>query len=573
MATGLNVNGKIVKRPGVYAYILSGIQNPPLTTSYGNVVIIDDGIGAGFGGGSGVNGLLKQGKDSIYDFTSIQDFQAFAKGGELWNLAQPLFKPILNNPQIQGISKLTFIRACTTTPASTTVALTNGNVIFKTKDEGLNANGALTSGVLTSGYGALLIASPATPGMYRLNIYHSTFKGLDPLNNAPYDNIAAIDTTPMLVVQSPDVLTVGQLSAWMQTDVTFNQGFTWVSSTVPTTTTTTTAATTTTTTTGGGTTTTTTTSTTTLAPLGIILPGDVTGTYFLAAGGTETYNAQSFTDALNAVKDCDNNFFLCTKYFTDYNHANNVAIFNFITSGDSKFEKMMVVAAGYAKADLTVTTNAAAQYYNNDRVIVSHSGGKKPSRNIGGFTLYSQLHVAANALGRLAGLTPQTPLTWKTLDYSAMTHVINDNEKDYCLDNGILVASYDAELSAVVILQDINTLQNNDYLINEDSTSFNIAIKRIVYQINREIIIGAKKTFFGNQTQGANRNTVSAIDVEMWLVKYLQSRLATPTQDNLILGFKDIVVTTSQDNVTVTYKIGVNSEISKILFVGTLITI
>ena len=116
MATAISVNGKTVTRPGVYALTKSGIKNPSPNLSYGNVCIIDDGIGTMWGGGSGVSGTLKSGVDAVYELTTIQQFRDFVKGGELWNLAKPLFKPAENG--INGISKAFLVRACETTPAT-----------------------------------------------------------------------------------------------------------------------------------------------------------------------------------------------------------------------------------------------------------------------------------------------------------------------------------------------------------------------------------------------------------------------------------------------------------------------
>lgn len=578
MATKLNVNGKLVQRPGVYAFIQSGIQNPPLTTSYGNICIIDDGIGAGWGGGSGVNGELKQGKDSVYNFNSIKDFRNFIKGGQLWNMAQPLFKPILNNPQINGISKLTFVSAKTSTAATVAFSLTHGTFSFKTRDEGTNANGALTGDVLTGGYGGLIVSSPNT-GYYRLQIWHGSYKGIDPLNNAPYDGITAANSKPVLVLESPDMRTIGNIVAWMQTDKTFNQGFVYVTSNVPaTTTTTTTTASPTTTTTTTSTSTSTTTTTTTAIPLGIIVSGDVTGDYVLAAGATESYSDSDFDAALNAVKDVDNTFFLALGYGdsnnSGYKSYANQQIFNFITSGDSKYEKFMIVGAGYNKADYKTTTYDAVQYYNNDHVIVVHGGAKRASRNVSGFTLYHQLYKAANVLGRLCGLEPQVSSTFKSLDFDGEIHILDDNEIDYALTNGILVSYKDEDLGAIVILQGINSLQNNEFLVNEDNTSFSIQIKRIDAQLNKEIMIAAKKKFFGNQTGGGNRNTISPADVKEFTEDELSSKVASDVRgDNLILGYRNIVTTQGQDNTTTTYDFAVNSEINKMLWIGTKVEI
>ena len=118
MATAINVKGRIVTRPGVYSDIKSGIKNPPLALSYGNICIIDDGIGAGYGGGAGINGTLNSNQDAIYAFNTIQDFRDFVKGGPLWLIAEPLFKPA--GAGVSGVSTVFFIRAANTAPATIT---------------------------------------------------------------------------------------------------------------------------------------------------------------------------------------------------------------------------------------------------------------------------------------------------------------------------------------------------------------------------------------------------------------------------------------------------------------------
>ena len=63
MATSVYFNGKLRTLPGVYSTITSGESSASRNLDYGTVLLIDTGVyGAGFGGGSGVNGTDKQGK-------------------------------------------------------------------------------------------------------------------------------------------------------------------------------------------------------------------------------------------------------------------------------------------------------------------------------------------------------------------------------------------------------------------------------------------------------------------------------------------------------------------------------
>ena len=144
MPTIQTFGGAQIIEPGVYSQIKSGITNSPQTASFGNVMIIDTGSGAGFGGGSGVNGTITNKKGAIYGFNTIRDFRAFVRGGKLWDIAEYLFTPVNGAP---GPQTVFLIRAATTAPASATYTLTNGSFVIRTKNEGTGANGVSASGV------------------------------------------------------------------------------------------------------------------------------------------------------------------------------------------------------------------------------------------------------------------------------------------------------------------------------------------------------------------------------------------------------------------------------------------
>jgi len=92
MATSVYFNGKLRTLPGVYSTITSGESSASRNLDYGTVLLIDTGVyGAGFGGGSGVNGTDKQGKDAVYEFETLSDFRDFVKGGMFWKCAEALF--------------------------------------------------------------------------------------------------------------------------------------------------------------------------------------------------------------------------------------------------------------------------------------------------------------------------------------------------------------------------------------------------------------------------------------------------------------------------------------------------
>ena len=92
MAKNIIFDNKKTNRPGAYSRIKSGIKNPPADLDFGGLTIIDDGtLSSGWGGGSGVAGTHKTGKDSIYTFEGIDNFKAFMGGGYWHLLSNPLF--------------------------------------------------------------------------------------------------------------------------------------------------------------------------------------------------------------------------------------------------------------------------------------------------------------------------------------------------------------------------------------------------------------------------------------------------------------------------------------------------
>jgi len=68
-------------------------------------------------------------------------------------------------------------------------------------------------------------------------------------------------------------------------------------------------------------------------------------------------------------------------------------------------------------------------------------------------------------------------------------------------------------------------LQKNTYLLNDDGTTHSKQLYRIAHQINKEIIITAKAELLKNPN-GTNRNTLSELDVQQWVKRFLSSKVA-----------------------------------------------
>jgi hypothetical protein len=144
-------NNKSTNLPGVYTEFVSGVNNQPISASFGNILVIDTGKGSsgyrgsGFSGGAGIDGTLLSAIDSIQEFNSINDYRKSIKGSELWLLADPLFQP-QGAGNGQGVPKVFFAKAATTSPAEIEYTYTgggsNGGVFnVQVRDEGYVGNG------------------------------------------------------------------------------------------------------------------------------------------------------------------------------------------------------------------------------------------------------------------------------------------------------------------------------------------------------------------------------------------------------------------------------------------------
>ena len=652
MATKIIIKGQQTSLPGTYATIGSNIQNPPANLPYGQLLLIDDGIGAGWGGGSGIEGELNQGVDSIYSFDDLASAQAFLKGGPLWHLAEAAFLPA--DIGIQGVSRLHIIHARQTTRGSITYSLTNGTIVLSPKDEGLASNGTIVSGNLTQGYGCKLIAGP-TSGKFILQIYHGSYKGIDPLNNTPYDQSVAL-SNPTLIVASPEVATLQELQAWMNSSSIVNAGFTFSIGIVPivispvvgvapssgtmsigyivndgetyvvnvagqpiysftkTPTETTenliaaairAGITASASTNGGWTATGTGTQVilqgtvamgdsyngatcnitypggssgsgiangVTAVPGGTITTGpivtnDVTNNlgFKPSVGATETYNAAMFQAALEAIQNLDAPSVVTLN--PDPQSVNNSLLLE-ANKANLKYTRRMYVPGGSNKYEFETVSVAAAEYYDTDYVSVIHGRFTRNTRN--GSRVYSQLYKACMIAGRISGLAPQVPVTLKSVNIDSEVHKLSLKEQERALSKGVMVTVSDAELGYHVVLQGINTIQNNEYLVDAN-TSHDLAVCRIVDQLNKELVIQGKRRFFSNPTSGPNRNTTSPQDVQTWTESYLRSRTATAQQDNLIIRVEDVAVTILGDTYKIEYSFVPNYPVNKIVFAGVML--
>lgn len=634
MATRVVVNGKTIIRPGVYAIVISGIKNTPSALAAGNVLIIDDGLGASFGGGAA---------GTVYNFTTVQDFQNFVKGGVLYDLAVPLFQPLPNQPTISGATQVSLIHARTATPAVIDFTIAAGNCAFTTIDQGLNANGVQDgSDILRNGYAGKLtqLNAPTGTSGYTHVVVTPASTGVAEVDTLTVatpqvgDVLTAVIAGQTITYTIPTGATAASVAAAIQAAIAANSTITaLITATVAGAVITLTAVT-------EDVAFTATSSVTAAlgqfvftfshgtfvgidplnnvpynniseansAPLqiiasppvstldqlkawananstmlqgftwnigtGAITSEDVTNNAgnILASGGTEDYTDAAFQAALATTLNTNINFFLSLQY----GNANmlNEHNFNLITQCTAgKYEKQVWIGGGALAADYTNYTAPAAQSLNNDDCVLVHGDGKTTVN--GGYLRRSSLWKTAACLGRAAGVAVQTPLTMKQIGIDAEWDPLPDtllgDDNVGPLALGVLCTYYDDELGYMACLEDVNTLQNNLNLVNPDASSFNIALMRIEAQLNKELAYYLKQTFFSNTTTGPNRNTLSAVDITNAVTAFLQSRIATPQADNYILSFSNIVVTYQQDNIFVSYNFTPNFEVSKVIVTGIMV--
>ena len=539
-------NRRVVE-PGAYSQILGGSTQSPDVATTGNVMIIDDGIGAGYGYGSGINGQLASALGSIYAFDRLDDFQKAVRGGALWEAAKLLFNPSRDS-RVKGCNRLFYVTAATTVKSTITFSWTGGycitagiaggTITFHGVTEGVRANGALTSSILTTGFAMKMVAGTIDNTKFMLQLWQGTYKGLDD-DNVPFDDIAAASTQPSLLAQSPEFTNIADVITWAKTDAVLNQYYIHGTSTVTGT--------------------------------GVVDATDLANNtgYKLSVGGTTTYNAADYTSVLDAIKEVDNTFFLSCQYGDNAQNLKNSQLLAHMQT-QAEFDKFMVVGGGADATKLTQTNGSipSALFFNSEKVYVAHSSIRVPSSSAAlGYKVRSTFYHAAAQCGRMAGLEPQTPLTWKDLNVIGVTHEMTLNQREQCLLAGVLHLKNVAGLGWVVN-QDVNTLQKNSQEINEDGTSFEGSLMRIAAILNKELTINLRAKFTGK-----NVATASPADVKTFVEGYLQFRTANKQTDNLIILGKNVNVQLKGSDYDIKYSFVGNGPINRLFTSGFMLDI
>lgn len=536
MATTQYLGEKEIFEPGSYGNTESGIQAEPASATYGNVLIIDTGLGARFGAGSGVDGQFKRGKDSVSEFSSLAAFSEALGGGAFAPIAKALYKPSKQR-SVKGVNKVFFVKCATTTAASLKISFGLGatsDITIAALNEGLCANGTLLNGELTRGYAARMRKAPQDNTLYILDFFRGQFGGSNDSGEAILGTNEE-DSKPKIICSSAPFKNTKTLTDWMLRNREFNQHFMLQ---------------------------------TALLPIDVVA-ADLTANinYQLFAGGTELYDETLLGDVLDSVADVDYTFLLSDQSGSAATGLTNTQYMQHLLT-EAVNQKYMVIAGGSLSTDAEQSIDAA-RYFDSSRAIIVHGAVGKTRPGRPGFMLHSSLYKAALVLGRICGISPETPVTFKDLDYEFEVHDLKAKERRNMLNNGVLHTKKDG--SVFVVNEGINSLQLNDKVINiETGESHLISVERIGAHLNKQIVLRGKEVFLKANT-GPNRSTVSAEIYQTWLNNELNTHVAGDGEAGLIRYFDRVIVIESEDTLRATYRFEPNFEVNKLLNTGFII--
>lgn len=529
MAVEQFFNNQPVIEPGVYSQTKSGIVSKPEAASYGKVLIIDTGSGANYGGGAGFKGRNASGGASVYSFNTLQDFRDHVQGGDWYTLAENLFFPMgRQNRNIKGVPSIDIVRAATTAPAHFTY---NGGMYMQVtaRAEGGVGNGTLLNGVLTAGYGCKMVVSQELPGAFELAFYGTSYKGLNLTGRNVENPISS--ATNVLLAKSPPLVLASDLINWMATDRTFNQYFSGTASPNS----------------AGA---------FNQTDLGVL----VNMQPFI--GGTEYFDDGMISDILDTLSESDYTFVLSDQGTFNVSSATNVLILGHLVL-EAKYKKYLVLAGGQTPADLPQSISAAA-IFNSSRAILVHGGELSKNRLTGLMEPLPTMTKACKVLGRLAGLAPYNPLTYKAIAVEAEMHTLSQRERTRAIKAGVLHTKFDD--GDHVINLGINTLQNNKVMVTDQGESPYIQVELIDAQLRKDLSLQTKRRFLKKINDGPNRFTMSEVELENFTKQYLGSVTVKDGENNLILSFQDVVATITADAIHVTFGYVPNFEVNKVFF-------
>lgn len=545
MATSHYFNGRTIKLPGAYSMIKAVASASFDVASYNKCLIVNTDPNYAFGGN--VDGKYTKQGDALYSFRSLNEARSFVKAGYPWLIVEALFRPSSLEDR-QGISQLYWINALKTiSPATMKITAGSGSMTIGIKDECVWANGEWKDSAdtgdenpaedLKKGY-ALEVAKSTRKSGFVVRVYQGSYKGswdydasVNPYGDSlPFDGVDAADARPELVFESPVMSKLSEFKAWADKNDVFNAGFVieegWTE-------------------------------------------GDLSAQIVLASGAEAEYAADYLEEVFDVIRKGDYSVILGLQKNDVTGAAEIYSRMQAFCQSEAKYSKYLAIPGQATKSVTDVEANQeAARGYNSERVWLSTDAPRKSASYAPqGYRTFDTVYGMALIVGRILGLEPQIPGTFKELDIDGIDIPLTDVQLEDCLDAGVLALHWDDELALYTIVRAINTLQNNTALQNEDGSTFSIQISRICTQLNTDLAINAKVALFSSNN-GANRFTVNEKSLKNWVSSFLDSKVATPQQDNLIVGWSDVGISRDGDAYYVSYKFNPNSEIAFAFFTG-----
>lgn len=522
MGISIQFGNKTISEPGSYGQTKSKVKNPPVNADYSTVLIVDTGLGAGYGGNS-INGQFSNGIKAVQFYQDIEEMQQTLGGGVFSALAPLLFRPA--GLGIVGVSQVGFISARTATPAKAVMTFDNATVTLTSKLEGLIGNALMSSNKLIKGFQAKILSGPSSttqkPTLI-LEIYRGTFAGLDVKNNQPFFGEVESNAKPERYYRSDEFSKTTDLVQALNLDSSFRDLFDISEQ-------------------GGG----------------VVTINDLTLPAVPFTGGTETYNPADLDNLLESIAELDYNVIISDKFGAQGISTENTKILAHLFES-AVYDKFLVIAGGTTKAEFGLSQNIA-ENYDTSKVIVVHGGYTKNVNRIE--YQYNALYKAAIVVGRMFGLAPQIPGTFKNIDIDGEIHPMNQKERILAIKKGLLHIR--EKTGRFVINQSINSLQKNKNLVNTDAQSYEISISRINAQVIKYLILNSQIDFEDSE-EGVNRASITVgVAIEWTKTKLLQLQKA-----GLILTFQDVTAEFKQDAIYINFGYEPNYPVNKLLFTG-----
>lgn len=524
MAQTAIFGNKVVKLPGAYARVVSGIETETALSSYSNVLLIDAGAGNGY---NSAKGIVGNGKECIYEL-DFDSANYYIKGGPLSPVIEALYNPDKGKP---GIGRLFLIKAASSTPASvaTPISLFGGAITatsLKTVEQGTICNTEIEDGTLRKGFLLKAVYDEKASKIY-LELHQGTYEGT---NFKGYEVGANKENSfPSIVYRSKKCSSASELVSFLQRSPEFKALLEFEG-----------------------------------LKVAKELDDTATTTTLNFTGGTDTY-AENIHDILPKTTDVDYScMFICEKDGTQKMVADAL---DHVVNDAKGIKQILTYEADIDEAILK------AREYDSDSLIVAAGVAKKTSKTSPtGFILHDTMVNGAYCLGRIFGLSPEIPATMKTIGIDGMEVEPSDDDLENMLDNGVIAPYYDSDFQDFVLSQACNSLQANTQLINEDCSTYSIQAKRILAQVVKNLQYQAKIDFWGGDAP-ANKATLSDAYVKAWTETLLSKLTTAPnkTENNYLLDYEVTKVETDGDTKRVFLSVTVNGEITKVLFLVTVL--